>query len=95
MKTKVITLANNQYALFTESGSVVFQSYETAIARIDGIGRAGDVFLTKNACEYSRTTSKYLYRFLQEYSLIESSFCNKKGIKALMQDGSIQEVETL
>lgn len=95
MKTYVETLAHNQYAIFTPSGSVYFQSYETMVARVDGIGSAGDVFLIRNACNLSKTTSKYLYKFLLTYSMIEPSFANKKGILSLIKDGSIVEVDDI
>jgi len=53
----------NQFIITTyESGlpTFTFQSYATIIAQ----KRPGGVYLDTSSMDYSRTTSKYLYRFL-------------------------------
>lgn len=93
MKTRVEVLGNNQFAIFDSSGSVYFQSYETIIARVDNFGGEGDVYILEGAYNFSNTTSKHLNRFLQEYTLMENTFCNKKGVEKLAKSGAIHFVE--
>lgn len=61
---KVITLANNQYVIKI-GNKLIFQSYETTMAFADIITK--EVILHNDANCYTRTTSKYLNRFLKEY----------------------------
>ena len=49
----------NQFIIEHE-GKVYFQSYKTIVA----MKQAGKVTIDNNAENYSRTTSKYLYQFL-------------------------------
>lgn len=49
----------NQFIIVHE-GKVYFQSYQTIIA----VKEAGKITVDNNAENYSRTTSKYLYQFL-------------------------------
>ena len=49
----------NQFIIAHE-GKVYFQSYSTIIA----VKEAGKITIDTNAENYSRTTSKYLYQFL-------------------------------
>ena len=49
----------NQFIIKTDLGSY-FQSYKTVIALIEPTS----IILDNNALNYSRTTSKYLYQFL-------------------------------
>ncbi len=50
----------NQFQIYHKN-ELFFQSYQTIIAKID---KNGKTILDTFALEYSRTTSKYLYRFL-------------------------------
>lgn len=86
---RIDQLATNQIVVLHDKKAYFF-SYETLIAKIEGVGRTGEVFLDARACEYSKTTSKWLYIFLQDYSCINPLYCNKKGIKKLMDKGEIQ-----
>ncbi len=52
----------NQFILTADDGTRVFQSYETTIARINGI--TGGITLDADAWAYSRTTAKYRNLFL-------------------------------
>lgn len=84
----------NQYVIMDkEHHKTYFQSYETIIACVEYAGRLGDVILLKNACDISKTTSRYLYKFLAENSLINPEYNNKKGIKKLIAQGDIRVVE--
>ena len=86
----------NQYIIKDkEHRKVYFQSYDTVVACIESVGRAGEVVLVRGATDFSRTTSKYLYSFLEGYSLINPSFLNKKGIAELIKRGDIRQVEEL
>ena len=49
----------NQF-IIEDGGKVYFQSYKTIIA----MKQAGKITIDTNAENYSRTTSKYLYQFL-------------------------------
>ena len=100
---KVINMINpktnckvaNQYIIKDrDNRKVYFQSYDTVIACIESVGRAGEIILIKGACNISKTTSKYLYRFLEGYSLISPEYNKKKGIKELIKRGEIREVES-
>ena len=86
----------NQYIIKDkENRKVYFQSYDTVVACIELAGRAGEVILVQGATDFSRTTSKYLYRFLEENSLINPSFLSRKGIEELIKRGDIKQVEEL
>ena len=61
MKTKVNFLANNQVIIYTDN-SVLFQSYNSVIAKIEN----GITFLDENKWDYSKTTGKYRNIFLGE-----------------------------
>lgn len=50
----------NQFEIYVD-GVKYFQSYNTIIAKID---KGHKITLDTNALDYSRTTSKYLYLFL-------------------------------
>lgn len=85
----------NQYIIKDmENHKIYFQSYDTVVACVEYAGRAGEVILVKGACYFSKTTSKYLYKFLEEYTLINSCYNNKKGIAELIKRGEIREVES-
>ena len=53
----------NQFVIMDED-KIVFQSYETLIAVY--YRKSGTVILDTDAENYSRTTSKYLKRFIEE-----------------------------
>lgn len=84
----------NQYTIKV-GNKLYFQSYNTVVACIESVGRAGEVILVEGATDFSRTTSKYLYKFLEENSLINPSFLSRKGIADLIKRGDIKQVEEL
>jgi hypothetical protein len=73
-KMIISQLANNQFVINTNNG-VYFQSYKSVVAHIsrDGTITLGDDW------DYSRTTKKYLSRFLEmPYKDIVKDFETKK-----------------
>lgn len=65
----------NQFVIAHE-GKVYFQSYDTIVA----MKEAGKITIDTNAENYSRTTSKYLYQFLNT---------DKKNLLQDVKDGRI------
>ena len=63
MKSPSGNMVPNQFIISTSEGSY-FQSYATTVAFIPHNGK---IQLDKEAWDYSRTTSKYLSIFLNEY----------------------------
>ena len=61
----ISTLANNQF-IFTDAqdGKIIFQSYHTIICEYDIFKKV--LLLYGNGYGYSRTTSKYFNRFLEQ-----------------------------
>lgn len=83
MKTEVTQLINNngkpatnQFVLI-DGNKTTFQSYKTTIAQVysDGL-----IILDKNALNYSETTSKHLFIFLNK---------NRKEIETLIKSDRI------
>ena len=71
--------ARNQLVITDERGAVLtFQSYKTFIAKIFCDGR---VVLDHKCLDYSRTTSKYLYKFLND---------TRDGIKRKIKTGQYE-----
>ena len=81
----------NQFVIFGGDAMVTFQSYNSIIAKID---KKGTLFLG-NDWNYSKTTLKHLYLFLNDYfSFLEDftqkffgyEFNNSKNKKAYIQN---------
>ena len=71
----------NQFIIKTKN-EVYFQSYETTIAKVNKRSMYNDeIILDNNALDYSRTTSKYLYKFLG---------MNRKTIEELIKTKEIK-----
>lgn len=66
----------NQYSIET-GNSIIFQSYDSIIAEVS----RGIIYLDPVYYNYSKTTSKYLYMFLN---------MNKKEIQEGLRTGKIQ-----
>lgn len=62
MKVENFEGKKNQFVILGDEGEAIFQSYDSIIAKIEG----GEVDFGKN-WDYSTTTSKYLYKFLNQY----------------------------
>ena len=65
----------NQF-IIEDGGKIYFQSYSTIIA----VKEAGKITIDNNAENYSRTTSKYLYQFLNT---------NRKNLLQDVKEGRI------
>ena len=68
----------NQF-IIRDKDVIIFQSYNTVIAK----KTKTRTILDKKALDYSRTTSKYLYRFLDEYTDLPTE---RKAIKDYMRE---------
>jgi len=69
----------NQFIIEHE-GKVYFQSYNTIIA----MKQAGKIIIDTNAENYSKTTSKYLYQFLNT---------DRKSLLQAVKDGRIARAD--
>lgn len=83
----------NQYILFDYSKNrIYFQSYNVTIAKVENpFNFRLEKITLYPLYNHSRTTSKYLYKFLQKYTL-----CNitcKKELEKTIENGVIQLVE--
>ena len=83
MKMKVRNMISNSTGreipnqfIIEDGGKVYFQSYQTIIAKKE----AGKITIDTNAENYSRTTSKYLYQFLNT---------DRKNLLQAVKDGRI------
>ena len=63
----------NQFIIVDDKGTIYFQSYQTIIAK-----KEQGIITLDNQWDYSRTTSKYLYQFLDS---------NRKGIENHIKAG--------
>lgn len=79
----------NQFIVHDDSGFTWFQSYRTMIACVDD--QSGTVYLDDDATEYSRTTSKYLKRFLESYT--RHSDLTVAAIRKLVASGEFKTKE--
>jgi hypothetical protein len=72
----------NQFEIFKSTKKVstyIFQSYNTTIAKVIFKNYKTFIILDKNALNYSKTSSKYLYQFLQNFNLFNlRNTTNKK-----------------
>ena len=73
----------NQYVIEDGKGNILFQSYQTTIAMIE---KRGTIILDYEAENYSRTTSKYLYRFLRENSRLQNG---RKSVEQAEKEGLV------
>lgn len=72
---KVEQLENkNQFIILGDDGKIEFQSYNSLIARIE---KTGDLSLSSR-WDYSRTTLKHLYIFLDRYFYNMDDFIQKE-----------------
>ena len=68
----------NQF-IIRDKDVTIFQSYNTVIAK----KTKTRTILDKKALDYSRTTSKYLYRFLDEYTTLPTK---RNALRKYMQE---------
>lgn len=77
----------NQFKIAAKN-KTYFQSYQSVVASVNKM--TGKVELYKD-WDYSKTTSKYLYRFLAECG--HRSLYNKKAIEAAIKSGEVSYIE--
>ena len=68
----------NQF-IISDKDAIIFQSYNTVIAK----KTKTRTILDKKALDYSRTTSKYLYRFRDEYTSLPTE---RNTLRKYMQE---------
>lgn len=79
----------NQFVIFDyTNGIITFQSYTSCIAEYNMNTEELVLYPKYN---YSRTTSKYLYQFLNNYT--NCNITCKKELEKAIKDGTIQLVE--
>lgn len=89
IRCRVENLYNkNQFVIFTNVNKkeyIIFQSYssEIAIYHING-----DLYINDKYINYSKTTSKHLYLFINDYTRF--SCHNLPELKQLIKEGSIK-----
>lgn len=72
---KIYNLENkNQFVILGNNGEIEFQSYDSLIARINKNG----ILEFSNRWDYSRTTLKHLYIFLDRYFYNIDNFIQKE-----------------
>lgn len=88
---KVTQLANNQF-IIRDDDKVFFQSYNSIIAKVEKIGLSKSQITVGKYWNYSTTTSKYLYRFLEkEAGFTLYNISNKRAyIEKLIKEGVIK-----
>lgn len=79
----------NQF-IINSNNAVIFQSYDSVIAIVDYDAQgAAELTLGKN-WDYSTTTAKYLYEFLNEYTRhIFGGNANRKAVKSAIENNEI------
>ena len=81
-------LANNQFVINTENATYL-QSYNSVVCKID---KSTNKVTLSNHWNYSVTTSKYLYSFLNAKTSLGK--LNKKEVKTLISKGVITLILT-
>ena len=83
-KAKVEQLYNkNQFVIFYSDGLTAFQSYNTIICIFDNC--SGKLYINWHYWDYSKTTSKHLKIFINEYTCYNYESKNQ-FLKFLMSD---------
>lgn len=87
MKVENFHGVQNQF-IITDGTTTSFQSYQTSIIEI----HYGSAFvrINKHACNYSRTTSKYLYKFIEEFLNVKA---DKKMIERWIKTKEAPEIK--
>ena len=81
MKAENFCGVKNQFVIYTKK-AIVFQSYETPIAVY--VRESGDMFVREE--KFSRTTSKYTNRFLEEYPDAVIGYVHAEALDAIMEE---------
>jgi hypothetical protein len=83
--------AKNQFHLYGE-GAHELQSYDSLVVKITGNSYANQTIVLGRDWDYSTTTSKYVYLFLEEYAdIVFYGISNKRAyIRKLIENGTIK-----
>jgi len=77
----------NQFIIYEKTPKTrifTFQSYDTIICKIvSKMGEFDKIILDDCALDYSRTTSKYLYNFLDTFSIIHTGKRKQQILEAI------------
>ena len=73
--------ASNQFVI-TANGATYFQSYNSVVAKIQN----GNVYVS-NYWDYSKTTMKHLYIFLNDYGY--GHLCSAKDMRKAIKEGEV------
>lgn len=76
----------NQFKIHA-NGGVYFQSYNTVIAFV----KDNHVSIIRGGLDYSTTTNKWLYQFLEEEAGLWN--LNKRKVSKMMESGEIETVD--
>ena len=94
MKVKIENMKNlagtntikNQFIIYA-GDEIYFQSYATVIACVNS---DGELILCDGALDFSKTTNKYLYKFINEFTSYSADFINRKNIEKEISAGNIK-----
>ncbi len=82
---------NNNIILKDDKGVLYYFSYNSLIAKYD---TKKDILTLFKKWDYSQTTLKYLYRFINYYFYDLTAFANKKSvIEKMIKENKIKYVE--
>lgn len=81
----------NQFIIFGGDAIVTFQSYQSAIANFE---KNGNLNLFED-WDYSKTTLKHLYLFLNDYKYLASDFTKNLIDKVLKSNNKKQAIQKL
>ena len=71
----------NQFVIYTKK-AIIFQSYRTSVAVY--IRKMAEIYMRKG--EYSRTTSKYIKKFLEDFTDVEIKQVNAEAFDMIMKE---------
>lgn len=75
----------NQFEIKLDNGNKYFQSYQSVVAC-----RRNGKYYVSSLWDYSRTTSKYLYRWFEQCG--RSDLYDRKEVRKAIENGSIELV---
>lgn len=82
--------ASNQFVIYDNDNNIYFQSYETLIAKYDV--KCKKLFVT-NSWDYSNTTRKHFYIFLNDFTKYGYIY-NKDSMLKAIKNGEVEVVDS-
>lgn len=86
---RCFNIANNQI-IFTSNDELKFFSYGSFIASYKWLGNNKKELILSTLYDYSRTTSKYLKMFLNDYCYF--NYNNTNELRKLIKNGGCEDV---